>query len=237
MQQKITNSFASKFLWFKTNTTKKKIFQKPHKFTIIYSNARYLNKVLETQKIMYLKTQCPNPKLKNKILHSEHIEAQIYDYLTYSNMRINYKKFLREIILLRKRIKFTHYIDDNVTPKFNLIFFRKERIYTKLKYSRVPQYDAVSGGSAALLAGFLGYLITEKFGLELTDSGDFWFFFLYFVFIFFFCQPLLKMIMDSPEDQSVFSYRWGLDFYLAIINCLFKFIVKFYFLVQTRLKK
>jgi hypothetical protein len=50
---------------------------------------------------------------------------------------------------------------------------RKEKIYTKLKYSRVPQYDAVSGGSAAILAGFLGYLITEKFGLELLDSGDF----------------------------------------------------------------
>ncbi len=57
--------------------------------------------------------------------------------------------------------------------RFDLIFLRKERIYTKLKYSRVPQYDAVSGGSAALLAGFLGFLITEKFGLELTDSGDF----------------------------------------------------------------
>jgi len=37
-------------------------------------------------------------------------------------------------------------------------------MYTKLKYSRVPQYDIVSGGSAALLAGFLGFLISEKFG-------------------------------------------------------------------------
>jgi hypothetical protein len=122
---------------------------------------------------MCLKTQAPNPKLKKKLLHSEHIEAQIYDYLTYPDMRISYKKFLREIRLLRKRVKFTPHVDNKVTTKFNLIFFRKEKIYTKLKYSRVPQYDAVSGGAAALLSGFLGYLITEKFGLELTDSGDF----------------------------------------------------------------
>ena len=149
------------------------MLKKPYKFTIIYSNARYLKKITDTELKMCLKTQAPNPKLKKKLLHSEHLEAQIYDYITYPDMRISYKKFLREIRLLKKRIKFTPHVDNKVTTKFNLIFFRKEKIYTKLKYSRVPQYDAVSGGAAALLAGFLGYLITEKFGLELTDSGDF----------------------------------------------------------------
>jgi hypothetical protein len=29
---------------------------------------------------------------------------------------------------------------------FNINFLRKERLYTKLKYSRCPQYDIVSGG-------------------------------------------------------------------------------------------
>lgn len=59
---------------------------------------------------------------------------------------------------------------------FDLNFLKKEKIYTKLKYSRTPQYDIVSGGVAALFAGFLGFLICEKFGLELLDSGDFYFF-------------------------------------------------------------
>lgn len=66
---------------------------------------------------------------------------------------------------------------------FDINFLKKEKIYTKLKYSRVPQYDIVSGGSAALLAGFLGFLICEKFGFELLDSGDFYFLFMYIVFL------------------------------------------------------
>ena len=57
-------------------------------------------------------------------------------------------------------------------------------MYTKLKYSRSPQSDIVSGGVAALFAGFLGFLISEKFGIELVDSGDFYTFFMYIVFLF-----------------------------------------------------
>jgi hypothetical protein len=70
---------------------------------------------------------------------------------------------------------------------------RKERIYTKLKYSRVPQYDIVSGGSAALFAGFLGFLICEKFGFELLDSGDFYILFMYVVFLCFFLRLFLRI--------------------------------------------
>ena len=55
----------------------------------------------------------------------------------------------------------------------NTNVLRKERLYTKLKYSRSPAYDIVSGGSAALLSGFIGFLVSEKFGFELVDSGDF----------------------------------------------------------------
>ena len=57
---------------------------------------------------------------------------------------------------------------------FDIQFLRKEFVYTKLKYSRSPAYDAVSGGFAALFAGFVGFLISEKFGIELVDSGDFY---------------------------------------------------------------
>jgi hypothetical protein len=75
----------------------------------------------------------------------------------------------------------------------NINFLRKERLYTKLKYSRSPAFDIVSGGAAALLAAFFGFLISEKFGYELVDSGDFYFLFMYLVFISFSIRPLLTV--------------------------------------------
>ena len=71
----------------------------------------------------------------------------------------------------------------NFTNYSNIIFLKKEITYTKLKYSRVPQADIVSGGIAAFFSGFLGYLISEKFGFELIDSGDFYFLLIYLVFL------------------------------------------------------
>jgi hypothetical protein len=73
-------------------------------------------------------------------------------------------------------------------------------MYTKLKYSRVPQYDIVSGGAAALLAGFLGFLITEKFGFELVDSGDFYFLFMYLVFLSFSLRLFLKIMSAKTSN-------------------------------------
>lgn len=83
---------------------------------------------------------------------------------------------------------------------FDINFLRKEKIYTKLKYSRVPQYDIVSGGVAALFSGFLGFLICEKFGFELIDSGDFYILFMYLVFLIFALRPFLKI--TSKEKLS-----------------------------------
>ena len=80
---------------------------------------------------------------------------------------------------------------------FDINFLRKEKIYTKLKYSRVPQYDIVSGGAAALFAGFLGFLICEKFGFELLDSGDFYTFVMYVVFFSFFARVYLKIFSSD----------------------------------------
>jgi len=73
-------------------------------------------------------------------------------------------------------------------------------MYTKLKYSRVPQYDMVSGGSAALLSGFLGFLISEKFGIEMVDSGDFYYLFIYVVFLSFSVRPFLKITANTGYD-------------------------------------
>ena len=40
----------------------------------------------------------------------------------------------------------------------------------------------------------IGFLISEKFGIELVDSGDFYTFFMYCVFLIFSIRPLLKII-------------------------------------------
>ena len=82
---------------------------------------------------------------------------------------------------------------------FDINFLKREKLYTKLKYSRSPQYDIVSGGVAALFAGFLGFLISEKFGIELVDSGDFYTFFMYCVFFSFSLRPLVKIL---SKDNS-----------------------------------
>lgn len=93
------------------------------------------------------------------------------------------KRIFSKFFLFKNKVSSVAFFSKKL---FDINFLRKEKIYTKLKYSRVPQYDIVSGGSAALLAGFLGFLICEKFGFELLDSGDFYFLFMYVVFLSFF---------------------------------------------------
>lgn len=68
---------------------------------------------------------------------------------------------------------------------FTLYFFKKELFYTKLKYSRVPQFDTSAGAAASFLSGLYGFMVCEKFGLELLDGGDFLFTALYLLWTFF----------------------------------------------------
>jgi len=104
----------------------------------------------------------------------------------------------------------------------NVNFLRKERLYTKLKYSRSPAYDIVSGGSAALLAAFLGFLISEKYGFEMVDSGDFYFVFMYAVFLSFSVRPLLVTLSSNSSASTIFSVKPVLTYFLNL----------FYFLVN-----
>ena len=92
-------------------------------------------------------------------------------------------------------------------------FIRKEFVYTKLKYSRSPAYDAVSGGFAALLAGFIGFLISEKFGIELVDSGDFFIAFMYAVFVVFIGRMVIHLTSDVSSPRFLFSLRHNLTFF------------------------
>ena len=97
---------------------------------------------------------------------------------------------------------------------FDINFIKKERLYTKLKYSRSPAYDIVSGGAAALLAGFIGFLISEKFGIELVDSGDFYIGFMYAVLLALPCRLFLRMMSQSSSLWSIISPNYLL-YYLA----------------------
>ena len=100
----------------------------------------------------------------------------------------------------------------------DLNFLRKEKIYTKLKYSRCPQYDIISGGFAAIFAGFIGFLISEKFGIELVDSGDFYIALMYGIFSIFSMRPLLRMYSITSTPYAPYSLKYGVLFWLNFCN-------------------
>ena len=110
------------------------------------------------------------------------------------------------------------------TTHFDINFLRKEKLYTKLKYSRCPQYDIVSGGFAALLAGFIGFLISEKFGIELVDSGDFYIVFMYAVFLVFSLRPLLLSYSKHGTPYNPVSLKYLFTFVVDIILLFLRFL-------------
>jgi hypothetical protein len=130
--------------------------------------------------------------------------------------------------LLYKFIK-TNFFFKNVNSWFNNIninFLRKERLYTKLKYSRSPAYDTVSGGAAALFGGLIVFLVAEKFGIELVDSGDFYYLFMYIVFLSFFLRPYLTISNYKYSFLEFISLTNVIKFYTNIIVMILN-LVKF----------
>ncbi len=125
----------------------------------------------------------------------------------------NSKSFIN---LKKKNLRKINLPDNSFFNFFDINFLKKEKIYTKLKYSRVPQYDTVSGGVAALFAGFLGFLICEKFGFELLDSGDFYFLFMYLTFLFFFLRLFFNIINKNELDWSFLDFKKIIFFYKTI---------------------
>lgn len=115
-------------------------------------------------------------------------------------------------------------------PKFSsesdINFLRKECVYTKLKYSRSPQYDAVSGGLAVLFAAFVGFLISEKFGIELVDSGDFFIGFMYLVFLGFIGRLLVIVSSDVSTPRLVFSCRHNFIFFSQVLSFILRKLTK-----------
>lgn len=128
---------------------------------------------------------------------------------------------LKKLVLLSTKFN-TNFTTTHFKNLVNTNFLRKERIYTKLKYSRTPGYDIVSGGAAVILAGFLGFLVSEKYGIELPDSGDFYYLWMYGVFIAFSVRPLLTFASKTQSITSLFSLRHILVFYSNLLNLLIK---------------
>ena len=106
----------------------------------------------------------------------------------------------------------------------DISFLRKEKIYTKLKYSRCPQYDIISGGFAAIFAGFIGFLISEKFGIELVDSGDFYIVFMYAVFLVFSLRPLLLSYSKHETPYNPVSLKYLFTFMVDILILFLRFL-------------
>lgn len=152
-----------------------------------------------------------------------------YMYFTYDTADYGAYTFRRNwarALKSKQRRKATNQLPTLPSNLVNLQLLRKERLYTKLKYSRSPAYDIVSGGAAALLAGFLGFLISEKFGFELVDSGDFYYALMYLVFLGFSLKPLTLLASQDLGFIALLSLRKPLEFSTDLIKLLINFITR-----------
>lgn len=127
------------------------------------------------------------------------------------------------------KLEFKNFFYYNTLEKnFILFLMKKEFLYTKLKYSRVPQVDIASGASAGLLAGLLGFIVTEKFGFELLDSGDFYTLLMYLGILILILRLFIKSYNDVKSDTNVWNILFNVfNYYISIINIMYNY---FYFI-------
>lgn len=228
-----TLTFHKKFFFNKEKLFSNKILQSQKNFTIKYNLANPALFLNESEKSFFKEKFAPLLKVKHREIDSIKSSKTIYDFLNNYNNTFDKKSLKRLLKNFSYDNNCSVYKSNNLWNLFNINFLRKEKIYTKLKYSRVPQYDIVSGGAAALLAGFLGFLITEKFGFELPDSADFYFLFMYLVFLFFSCRLFLKLIEHDQSSWNIFSLKWLILF----LKTLIILIINFYkYFSKTKLK-
>lgn len=228
-----TLTFHKKFFFNKEKSFLNKLLNSQKNFTIKYNYANPALFLNEVEKSFFKEKYAPLLKVKHREIDSNNNNKLIHDFLNNSNAVFNKKSLKRLLKNFSYNNNLSIYKSNNLWNLFNINFLRKEKIYTKLKYSRTPQYDIVSGGAAALLAGFLGFLITEKFGFELPDSADFYFIFMYFVFLFFGCRLFLKLIEHDKSSWNVFSLKWLILFLKTLIILIINSYKHF---IKTKLK-
>lgn len=200
---------------------------KQKKFTLIYSrNNPSLSFSLEKIK-KYNHLYNERLKVKNRDVFSRHNGKVVFDYLNKFFSKTDKRLLNKQLHNLHINLKLSEHKSNYLWEFFDINFLRKEKIYTKLKYSRVPQYDIVSGGVAALFSGFLGFLICEKFGFELLDSGDFYFFFMYIVFCCFFLRLIVKLSSNLQDEWNPLSIKWILFYCKTIFRLTIRRIVNF----------
>ena len=129
--------------------------------------------------------------------------------------------------VIKKRLGKTY--NNTLLDRVDINFLKTEFIFTKLKYSRCPQYDSVSGGFAALLAGFIGFLISEKFGIELVDSGDFYIALMYGIFVGFSVHLLLRITSHENTPSLPTSFYHNSLFYKELLFFLFNKLYRLFF--------
>lgn len=200
-----------------TKFFKNKLLSDQSKFTLFFLNKNIFKKnhidfkcnILINESSIFYNSEKSSPK------NNENLINNYFNYI------------LRYISLFFLKLNKTNIFYNTLNNSYNMTnihFLRKERLYTKLKYSRSPAFDIVSGGAAALLAGFLGFLISEKFGFELVDSGDFYYLFMYFVFLAFSIRPLLTTISYNSKVSEFLSLNFITNFYF---NLLYFFIKRY----------
>nr|QCU82599.1 hypothetical protein [Pseudourostyla cristata] len=220
------SDYSNKFL-LKKETLLINIFQNQLKYTLKYSLTDIGYFLSKKKKNFYIKNISSKFKIKNKQIHVKSIQKKILLYLTSkfkhtdTDLHIPFTKIPN---ILKQDI----YTTSNLWNLFNINFLRKEKIYTKLKYSRTPQYDIVSGGVAAIFSGFLGFLICEKFGFELLDSGDFYILFMYCVFLGFFLRMWFKLFSAEINSWTIISFKWLYNFYKSLFELILNFNKKIF---------
>lgn len=198
--------FNKTFFLVKKNLLLNDLIKNQKKFTVIFLYSNFSKKIYKSKKNILLSKST----FKNLL---------ISDTSYNSNSKFSILKALSSPFQNKT---------NKIWSLFNINFLKKERMYTKLKYSRTPQYDIVSGGTAAIFAGFLGFLICEKFGFELIDSGDFYFLFMYVVFFSFFGRIFFKLMNQLKSSWSIISLKWLFLFYQNLVVLLIKFFRSFF---------
>jgi hypothetical protein len=216
-QQKFTNNSNYFLNYFKKSNLSN--------LSLIYSNNTNNSLIKKNLKIQIMNFFKLKYKNKHPLIYANHWSQEIYFYNTVKN-QFSQNIWIRGWNNFSKKNLRKKNINNNLWNYFDINFIKKEKIYTKLKYSRVPQYDIVSGGVAAIFAGFLGFLICEKFGFELLDSGDFYFLFMYGVFFFFVIKLFLKISNNKIDDWNFFSFKWFLMFYKFFFFFFLKKLIK-----------
>lgn len=232
---KLNNIFVhKKFFLTKENLMPNNIINNQKNFTISYSSCSPTTLLKTSDKNFLIKSFAPRLKVNKRVLESKNFGKEAYDYLNTNNRKFN-EKSLKYLIKSFSNTKTSIFSSNLLWSLFDINFLRKERIYTKLKYSRTPQYDIVSGGAAALFAGFLGFLICEKFGFELPDSGDFYFLFMYLVFLFFFCRLFLKVLDANQSSWNPFSLKWLFFFYRNLFIIILNSVLYYFNVIKKKL--